>query len=78
MAKINYALYELQRTSPRPLAKDETELINPRLTRPAFELLRTYHSAEWTDKQGRWHVIVSTARLAEIEAVERQHREKGK
>ncbi len=58
-----------------PLAKDETELINPKLHKAAFELLRAYHSAEWHDKQGRWHVVVATSRIAEIEQVEREYLE---
>lgn len=62
----------MQAFSARRPAPDETEIINPRVHGPAYELLRAYHSAEWRDSEGKTHVIVATSRLAEIEAAEKQ------
>lgn len=50
-----------------PLARDEVELINPKTTRETFELLRTYHSAEWFDERGKWHVVITRAALELVE-----------
>lgn len=58
------------------LAKDEVELVGPVVGREAFELLRSYHLAEWHDNRGRWHVVVASSRIAEIEEVERNSRER--
>jgi hypothetical protein len=58
------------------LAKDETELIGlVNIGREAFELLRYYHSKEWHDNQGRWHVVISTSRLPEVGAAVKKYRE---
>lgn len=57
----------------RRLASDEVELIDPQTPGEVFDLLRSFHSAEWTDARGHWHVIVTRAALDIIlAAIERE------
>jgi hypothetical protein len=51
------------------LAKDEVELINPLCTKESFEALRAYHTREWTDKFGKWHVVIDRTALRIVEDI---------
>ncbi len=59
-----------------PLGKDEIDLIPaPNIGPNAFELLRAYHDREYRDALGRWHVVIASSRIVEIESAVKAYRE---
>lgn len=65
----------------RGQSRDEVEWI----PRPQFnygpkfwELMRTYHSACWTDERGREHYIIQQDRMKELEAAYAEYAEEQK
>jgi hypothetical protein len=59
------------------LARNEVELINPRVSGTAYALLYSYRRRDWHDQRGNWHVVVAAQRLPEIEQAEIRQRRTG-
>ena len=59
------------------LARNEVELINPKVSGASFALLRGCRLREWLDRRGNWHVVVPARRLPEIEQAALRQRPPG-